>query len=97
MSNDYVKYLSISLSLIFPKIGFNFYYYGYRQLKICVVFVARWAFFGSGEEMDFWEIIHRFAHPATITSVNDMENILSDLGRVSANTEMGEGVPVNFS
>ena len=33
--------------------------------------------------MEFWEIITRFAHRTTITSVHDMEEIQSDLGKVS--------------
>ncbi len=45
--------------------------------------LARWSLFGSGDQMDFWEVITRFAHPASIASVHDMEEIQSDLGRVS--------------
>lgn len=45
--------------------------------------LARWALFGSGDQMEFWEILTRFANPTTITSVHDMEEIQSDLGRVS--------------
>lgn len=48
-----------------------------------MLFLARWSLFGSGDQMEFWEIIIRFANPASITSVLDMEEIQSDLGRVS--------------
>lgn len=47
------------------------------------VLIARWSLFGSGDQIDFWEIICRFAHPASIASVHDMEEIQSDIGRVS--------------
>ena len=33
--------------------------------------------------MEFWEILTRFAHPTTIASVHDMEEIDSDVGKVS--------------
>lgn len=48
------------------------------------MYIVRWALFGSGDQMDFWEIIHRFADVVTVTSVNDMEEIVSDLGRVNS-------------
>lgn len=42
---------------------------------------ARWSLFGSGDQMEFWEVISKYANPTSITSVNDMEEIQSDLGR----------------
>jgi hypothetical protein len=46
---------------------------------------ARWSLFGSGDQMEFWEVITRYAHPVSVASVHDMEEIQSDLGRVSEN------------
>lgn len=42
---------------------------------------ARWSLFGSGDQMEFWEVITRYAHPMSIANVHDMEEIQSDLGR----------------
>ena len=51
--------------------------------------LARWSLFGSGDQLEFWEIITRFAQPASIASVYDMEEIQSDMGRVSNMTAVG--------
>lgn len=53
-----------------------------------VLSLARWSLFGSGDQMEFWEVITRYAHPVSITSVHDMEEIQSDLGRVSEWSEV---------
>ena len=44
---------------------------------------ARWSLFGNGDPMDFWQVIVRFASPSSVSSIMDMEEIQTDLGRVS--------------
>ena len=48
-----------------------------------VIDTARWALFGSGDPLDFWQVILKFASPASISSIFDMEEIQTDVGRVS--------------
>ena len=49
----------------------------------CTVDTARWALFGSGDPLDFWQVILKFASPASVTSIFDMEEIQTVTGRVS--------------
>ena len=56
--------------------------------------IARWSLFGSGDQVEFWEIITRFAPRASIASVHDMEEIQSDLGRVNEMYIFISSVPV---
>ena len=44
---------------------------------------ARWSLFGSGEPMDFWQVILKFASPASVSSILDMGEIQTELGRVN--------------
>ena len=39
--------------------------------------------FGGSESQLFWPLLSRLAPPITVSSVQDMENITSEIGRVS--------------
>lgn len=45
---------------------------------------ARRVLFGQGEPISYWEVIQRHAPSSSLTSVGDMEDVLTDLGRARA-------------
>ena len=51
-------------------------------ILLSTVDTARWALFGSGDPLDFWQVILKFASPASVSSIFDMEEIQTDIGRV---------------
>ena len=53
----------------------------YIAMVFC--FIARWSLFGSGDPIEFWQVILKFASPASVGSIFDMEEIQTDLGRVT--------------
>ncbi|CAI8038146.1 RUN domain-containing protein 3A [Geodia barretti] len=45
---------------------------------------VRWRVFGSSDSQSFWPLLSRLAPPITVSSVQDMENITSEIGRCRA-------------
>ena len=39
--------------------------------------------FGHGDPIDFWQVIVKFASPPSVSSIYDMEEIQTELGRVT--------------
>ena len=52
--------------------------------------------FGSSDSQSFWPLLSRLAPPITVSSVQDMENITSEIGRVSKPTLLTTSDPPNF-
>ena len=56
---------------------------------VLIVFVclftstARWSIFSSNDSLHYWHIIQQYSSPLSIGSIEDMENVLTDLGKVS--------------
>ena len=52
------------------------------SLLFCISSIARWSMFSSVDSPSYWHIFQHYAPPNTITSIEDMENVHTDVGRV---------------
>lgn len=57
---------------------------------------ARWSLFGSGDPIDFWQVVLKFASPASVSSILEMDEIQTELGRVNGKYVCACGVRFGY-